>query len=136
VSRRLLPATVLLALAFALSGALVAQPPRHLPNAALGAVLAWRVELAVLVFVAAYGAIVAVRLAFYGQTLTRIGSGGIEIPDPHASAAIDREARIAAAELDVSLAEVTAAVEGLEGRLEAIEHALHLLLRSTQGDLP
>lgn len=78
--RYLLPATVLLTLALALVGAATAPAPHRLPAVALGAVLVWRVEIAAALFAAAYGAIVVVRLALHGETLTRVGRDGIEAP--------------------------------------------------------
>jgi hypothetical protein len=78
--RRLLPATVLLMLTLALVGAATAPAPHQLPAVALGAVLVWRVEIATIVFAAVYSAIVVTRLALHGETLTRVGRDGIEIP--------------------------------------------------------
>ncbi len=78
--RRLLPAVVLLALAGSLVGACTAPTPARLPAVALGSVLVWRAEVAAALFAASYAAIVALRLALHGETLTRVGRDGIEVP--------------------------------------------------------
>ncbi|HXE45448.1 MAG TPA: hypothetical protein VN635_09625 [Conexibacter sp.] len=78
--RHALPAVVLLALGFALSGASTARVPHRLPAGALGCVLVWRVELGAVVFAGLYGVVVVARLALHGETLTRVGRDGIEIP--------------------------------------------------------
>ncbi len=78
--RGLLPAVVLLTLALALAGAATAPLPSRLPAVALGAVVVWRVEVASVVFAALYAVLVVARLALHGETLTRVGRDGIEIP--------------------------------------------------------
>ena len=79
--RHALPTIVLLTLVLALVGAATAPLPKHLPAAALGAALVWRVEVAAVTFVVAYVAIVTVRLSLHGRTLSYVGSRGVEIPD-------------------------------------------------------
>lgn len=78
--RHALPAVVLLTLAIALTGAVTARSPHRLPAVTLGSPLVWRVEIAAVVFTALYAVVVVVRLALHGETLTRVGRDGIEIP--------------------------------------------------------
>lgn len=93
--RRALPIAVLTALALTLVGATTAPAPDRLPAVALGAVLIWRVEIAAVLYAAAYGVIITARLALHGETLTRVGRDGIEVPRvgaerPEANAAEER----------------------------------------------
>ncbi|HEX4807000.1 MAG TPA: hypothetical protein VFU94_13970 [Conexibacter sp.] len=78
--RYLLPAVVLLGLLLAVVGTATAHAPHRLPAVALGCVLVWRVEIGAIVFASLYGVVVVVRLALHGETLTRVGRDGIEIP--------------------------------------------------------
>lgn len=78
--RLLLPAIVMLALGFASVAALTSPAPHRLPATALGAVVVWRIEVAIVVFAALYGVVIVARLALHGETLTRVGRDGIEIP--------------------------------------------------------
>jgi hypothetical protein len=116
--RIVLPLAVLLALAAALTGALLTPAPGQLPGIALGSTLVWRVEVAALIFVAAYGAIVTTRLALHGHTYTRVGSAGIEIPQiqRETSDVVERTAR-----LETSLDELGALVRTLNQRFTALE---------------
>ncbi len=86
--RRLLPAVVLVAFAGSLGGSFSASLPHRLPAVALGAVVVWRAEVAAALFAASYAAIVALRLALHGETLTRVGRDGIEIPRVGATNAV------------------------------------------------
>lgn len=78
--RHALPAVVLLALALALTGAATARVPGRLPAVGLGSTLVWRVEIAAFLFGFLYGVVIVLRLALHGETLTRVGRDGIEIP--------------------------------------------------------
>jgi hypothetical protein len=133
--RRLLPTIVLAALTLALLGAATASTPHRLPAVALGSVLAWRVEIAAVAFIAAYVAIVAVRLSLHGLTFTHLGSRGIEIPDVLSRAAAEHEAEVAAADLGASLAAIRTTIEQFDSRLRALEHARHVVLHADPGDL-
>ena len=118
IRRLVLPLAVLSALSAALTGALLAPAPGQLPALALGSTLAWRVEVAAIVFVAAYGAIVTTRLALHGHTYTRVGSAGIEIPQiqRETSDVVERTTKI-----ELSLDELGDAIETLNERLAALE---------------
>lgn len=129
--RLLLPAVVLLALVAAIAGAVAAPAPSHLPAVALGAVLLWRVEVSAAAFVVAYLAIVTVRLALHGRTFTRVGSGGVEIPEVRSALA----SKASTTEIETSLAGLAATIREIEARLSALEDARHLLLRFDRGDL-
>ena len=107
---RLLPAAVLAALVLAVVGAIASPAPPRLPSIALGAVVVWRVEIAAIVFLAAYGAVVAARLALHGETLTRVGRDGIEIPRVRPSGA---QASRGGEHLAASVAELQATIEDL-----------------------
>jgi hypothetical protein len=124
--RRALFATVLTALALALAGALLAPAPRDLPAVALGAALVWRVEVAAILFAAAYGAVVTARLALHGHTYTRVGSAGIEIPQVARVEAEEKTDRGTAAEIAIN--GIQRSVEELIERVDALEHPTDLLL--------
>jgi len=120
---------VLLALAAAVVGAVrVPVPPVGLPVVALGSMLVWRVEIAAILFVAAYAGIVTVRLAFHGHTLTRVGSGGIEIPPVGEAADETRAAQVMADGIARSVSELRAAASGLGQRSDAGEDPSQLVL--------
>jgi hypothetical protein len=129
--RRLLPAVVLAALMLAVIGAVATPAPQRLPSIALGAVVVWRVELAVIVFVAIYGAIVATRLALHGETLTRIGRDGIEIPRVGSARA---EEGAGDEDLATSVAKLQAAIAGLGQEPSRREDPSDLLLRTRRED--
>ena len=133
--RHALPTVVLLTLTFTLVGAATAPTPHRLPAVALGSVLVWRVEIAAVAFIAAYVAIVAVRLSLHGLTFTHLGSRGIEIPDVISHAAAEQEAEVAAVDLGTSLAAIKTTIEQFDSRLRALEHARHVVLHSDPGDL-
>ena len=129
IRRLLLPGVVLLALAAALAGAVTAPAPSRLPAVALGSVLLWRVEVAAAAFVVAYLAIVTVRLALHGRTFTRVGSGGVEIPE------VRNESTASAAEQETLLAGLAASIRAIDVRLCALEDPPDVLLRSDGGEL-
>lgn len=129
--RLLLPVVVQLALAAALAGAVAAQPPPRLPASALGSILVWRAEVAAAVFTVGYLAVVAVRLSLHGRTFTRVGSGGVDIPELRSP--LERQA--SAAEIETSLAGLAATIRAIEVRLSVLEDARHVLLRSDRGEL-
>lgn len=129
--RLLLPGLVLLALALALAGTATAPPPPRLPAVALGSLLVWRAEVAASVFVAAYVAIVAVRLSLHGRTFTRVGSGGVQIPELRGPL----EGTASATELEDTVASLATTVAAIDVRLRALEHARDVLLRSDRGGL-
>lgn len=110
--RRLLPAVVLLALAGSLGGAFTAPLPVRLPAVALGAVVVWRAEVTAALFAASYCEIVALRLALHGETLTRVGRDGIEVP------------RVGAAKAARQVREDELAAQALELH-ELVEQAAH-----------
>ena len=58
--QRVLPTIVVAAVMVSLAAGLAAPVPQPLPAMALGAVLVWRVEVAAVLFTAAYGAIITV----------------------------------------------------------------------------
>jgi hypothetical protein len=123
--RRLaLPAVVIAAFAFAIVGATSAPAPHPLPSIALGATIVWRVEVAGIMFVALYGGIVTARLAWHGRTFTRVGSGGIEIPDVGSACSVTD-----------SIDRLAALLADFESRLQALEDARHVLLNSKKEDL-
>lgn len=131
--RIVLPAAVLLALVAALAGALLAPAPGGgLPAVALGSTLVWRVEVAAVVFAAAYGAIVTTRLALHGHTYTRVGSSGIEIPQVARNET--GQATTRSADLSARVDRLQSTVSKLASRLEALEHARHLLLNPDEEE--
>ncbi|HKG38012.1 MAG TPA: hypothetical protein VKB25_03405 [Conexibacter sp.] len=133
--RHALPIIVLLTLALALLGAATAPRPHHLPAVALSSVLIWRVEIAAVAFIAAYIAMVAVRLSLHGLTFTHLGSRGIENPDVLSRAAAEQEAEGGVVKVTETLAEFQAAIEEFDLRLKALEDPRDVLLRSDQRGL-
>jgi hypothetical protein len=126
--RRLLPVAVLAALALACTGAVTTRAPQRLPSIALGAAIVWRVEVAAVIFAAVYGAIVATRLAVHGETFTRVGRDGIEVPRVGSA----RAGRSAGDEdLAASVAELQAAVADLR---QSPRDPSDLLLRPHRED--
>ena len=95
-----------------------------MPSIALGALLVWRVEVAAILFVALYAGIVTARLAWHGRTFTRVGSGGIEIPDIGPARSVTD-----------SIDRLAALLADFEARLQALEDARHRLLNSEKRDL-
>jgi hypothetical protein len=73
----------------ACTGALATPPAGGPPAYALGTLLVWRVEVAAAVAAALYAAIVVIALAFEGQTISRLGPGGVDIPQRRRAAALD-----------------------------------------------
>jgi hypothetical protein len=60
---------------------LVAHGAAHAPEYALGSMLVYRCEIGLAVFLILYVGVVFARLAYNGQTPTRIGARGAELPD-------------------------------------------------------
>ena len=124
--RLLLVAAILAALALATLGAAVVPSPDRLPAIALGTALVWRVEVAAVLFMTSYGAIVTVRLALHGETLTRVGRDGIEVPRVGASWS---EASATYDGVETSMADLQEAAVMLTRRLDELEGAIDLVLR-------
>jgi hypothetical protein len=87
---------------------------------------------AALLFVALYGAIVTVRLAYHGLTFSHVGTRGVDIPQLH-----DQETD----NTEVSVSDIVATLRGhemgvasMEQRLRRLEHAHDLLLNRTKED--
>lgn len=78
--RRLFPTLVLTFAAIAAIAGLTATPPRPTPVYALQSAAVYRAEVALAVFAALYLMAVIVRLAWHGQTFTRVGSV-LEVPE-------------------------------------------------------
>jgi Na+/melibiose symporter-like transporter len=133
--RLLLFALVVAALAAAVAGSLLthavsARPPVY----ALGSALVWHAEVAALLFVALYAAIVTVRLAYHGMTFTHMGSRGVEIPQL-------REGGRHSGQASAGIEQVVKTVEALETtagrteqRLRRLEAAHDVLLNPDQED--
>jgi hypothetical protein len=133
IRRLVLPAVVLLAFIAALVGGMLAPAPAGgLPAVALASMLVWRVEVAAVVFAAAYAAIVTARLALHGQTYTRVGSGGIDIPQ------VARAERTQATNRDVDLKtsvnDLWSSFAALAERLAALEDPPDLMLNPDQEE--
>jgi len=124
--RLLLVAVIAAALALAVVGAAVVPSPDRLPAIALGTALVWRVEVAAVLFVVSYGAIVTLRLALHGETLTRVGRDGIEVPRVGATGGATRATSDEVARSMVDLQETALT---LTRRLESLEVAIDLVLR-------
>jgi len=94
IRRPLVPA-VGAALATAVGAGLLVSPPRTgAPDYALSTLVVWRLEVAAAVAAALYLAIVVVALAWEGQTISRLGPGGVDIP-PRTGAATSSDAEVA-----------------------------------------
>lgn len=113
--RHALPAIVLLALSLALAGAATARVPHRLPAVSLASVLVWRVELAAVVFSSLYSVVVVTRLALHGETLTRVGRDGIEIPRVGSAPSDDPEAGESLAARIRELEQLSAGVDRAAG---------------------
>ena len=120
--RAILPATVALALAGAFAAALLAPRPTDLPAVALGAVVVWRAEIAAVIFVTAYAALVTARLSLHGHTFTRVGTAGVDIPQVGPAQAAN------AVELRQTVDALCAQIIALGDRLTALEDPTHPLL--------
>jgi hypothetical protein len=114
-------ALVMGGLAAALAGGFVAHPvSARPPGYALGSALVWHVEVAALLFVAIYGAIVTARLAYHGLTFTYVGSRGVDIPQR-------REVERSGADAQMSDRGVVATLRVLEGTVLQIQEHMHRL---------
>lgn len=78
--RRLFASLVVLFAVTAAVCGLAADPPHPRPVYALESAAVYRAEIALAIFAALYLMTVTVRLAWHGQTFTRVGSV-LEVPD-------------------------------------------------------
>lgn len=128
-----LAAAIVTAICAVVVGALLVPAPADGPPAyALDALLVWRVEVAVAVAAALYGAIVVVLLALRGMTLTRVGLDGVDIPPLDGGRGAE-ERRALRARIDAIESTVTAAIGDAQRSTGTLHQMKDQTLRGKDG---
>jgi hypothetical protein len=103
------------------TGLLVATPTPGPPAVALNSEVVFRIEVGAIVFVVLYGFVVAIRLAFFGKTFTKLGTTGAEIPDVSELRKSVQEYAGLERALDQINAQIVAVAENLDARVSRLE---------------
>lgn len=118
----MLLSAVCVAAAIALAvGLLAAVPTAGPPAVALNSEVVFRIEVGAIVFAVLYGLVVAIRLAFWGKTFTKLGTTGAEIPDVSELRKSVKEYAGLENALDQISAQIVAITENLDTRVSRLE---------------
>ena len=109
------------ALSIALVVGAISTPPLHgVPAYALQSPLVYRLEIGVAFFVALYAVVILVRLAAYGLTPSRVGTGAIHLPQlARAVETVEKDLETRDKDID----DMLAMVRSQEARIDAIKRA-------------